>query len=155
MWPRILPEHCITLTPYLWGRGEWEQREKMDSESIPSIYKLPTGQVWRSQRSWVSPTCCSYKIRLPPKTSTSRDSDWLRAERQRGRSLRPCWAKNFLFSTSSRPALGSTQPPIQWLARLIPGGKAPGCEADHSPPAIAEVKIMWIYTSTPHTPVLN
>jgi hypothetical protein len=24
-----------------------------------------------------------------------------------------------------------------------------GCEADHSPPANAEVKKMWIYTSTP------
>jgi hypothetical protein len=44
-----------------------------------------------------------------------------------------------IFSTSYRPALGSTQPPIQWV---------PGCEAD-LPPASAEVKKMWIYTSTP------
>jgi hypothetical protein len=29
------------------------------------------------------------------------------------------------------------------------GGKAPRREADHSPPASAEVKKMWIYTSTP------
>jgi hypothetical protein len=27
--------------------------------------------------------------------------------------------------------------------------KWPGCEADHSPPTSAEVKITWIYTSTP------
>jgi hypothetical protein len=27
----------------------------------------------------------------------------------------------------------------------------PGREADHSPPTSAEVKKMWIYTSTPHT----
>jgi hypothetical protein len=33
-----------------------------------------------------------------------------------------------------------------------PGLKQPGREADHSPPASAEVKKMWIYTSTPHTP---
>jgi hypothetical protein len=30
--------------------------------------------------------------------------------------------------------------------------KRPGSEADNSPTAIAEVKRMWIYTTTPHTP---
>jgi hypothetical protein len=29
------------------------------------------------------------------------------------------------------------------------GEKQLGCEADHSPPTSAEVKKMWIYTSTP------
>jgi hypothetical protein len=33
--------------------------------------------------------------------------------RPRGRSSSPDRVKNFVFSTSSRPALGSTQPPIQ------------------------------------------
>jgi hypothetical protein len=32
---------------------------------------------------------------------------------------------------------------------ISPGVKRPGREADHSPPANAEVKKMWIYTSTP------
>jgi hypothetical protein len=33
---------------------------------------------------------------------------------------------------------------------FFPGGvKRSGREADHSPPASAEVKKMWIYTSTP------
>jgi hypothetical protein len=55
-----------------------------------------------------------------------------------------------IFSTSSRPALGSTQPPIQWVpGALSPVVNRPGREADHSPPASAEVKEMWIYTSTP------
>jgi hypothetical protein len=49
-----------------------------------------------------------------------------------------------IFSMSSRPALGFTQPPIQ----LVPGVKRPGREAYHSPPASAEVKKMWIYTFT-------
>jgi hypothetical protein len=31
----------------------------------------------------------------------------------------------------------------------FPGVKQPGREADHSPPASAEVKKIWIYTSTP------
>jgi hypothetical protein len=57
--------------------------------------------------------------------------------------------KNFLFSTA-RPAMGFTQPLIQWVPEdLSPGVKRPGCEADLSPPASAEVKKIWICTSTP------
>jgi hypothetical protein len=63
-----------------------------------------------------------------------------------------CWlwrVKNFVFSTSSRPTVESTQLPIQWVSRaLYPGVKRPGREADHSPPASAEVKKIQIYTST-------
>jgi hypothetical protein len=65
-------------------------------------------------------------------------------DRRKGGVLVPV-VKNFLFSTSSRPALGTTQPSIQWA----PGVKWLGCEADHSPPASTEVKKIWIYTSTP------
>jgi hypothetical protein len=80
----------------------------------------------------------------------SRYSDWLRARRPRGRSSSPGEVKNFLFSMSSRPALGSTQAPIQWVpGALSPGVKRPGREDDHSPPASAEVNKMWIYTPTP------
>jgi hypothetical protein len=50
-----------------------------------------------------------------------RDGDRLRAGRPRGRSSSPGKVKNFLFSTLPRPALGSTQPPIQW----VPGGSFP------------------------------
>jgi hypothetical protein len=54
-------------------------------------------------------------------------------ERPRGRSSSPGTVKNFLFSTSSRPALGSTEPPIQWvLGASSPGVNRPGPEADHS-----------------------
>jgi hypothetical protein len=50
----------------------------------------------------------------------------------------------------SRPALGPTKSPIQWIpGALSPWVKRPGCEADHSPPASVEVKKIWIYTSTP------
>jgi hypothetical protein len=78
---------------------------------------------------------------------SSRYSDSLRA---RFRSSSPGRVKNFLFSTSSRPALGSNQPPIQWVpGALSPGVKRQVREADHSPPASAEVKKMWMYTSTP------
>jgi len=46
------------------------------------------------------------------------------------------------FSTASRPALGPTQPPIQW----VPGVKRPGREDEHSPPSSSEVRNAWSYT---------
>jgi hypothetical protein len=56
----------------------------------------------------------------------------------------------FLFTTTSRTALGPTQPPLQWVpGALSVGVKRPGREADHSPPSSAEVKNAWSYTSAP------
>jgi hypothetical protein len=56
----------------------------------------------------------------------------------------------FLSTTVSRPALGPTQPPIQWLSEALSLGlKRPGSENDHSPPSSAEVKNAWSYTSNP------
>jgi hypothetical protein len=47
----------------------------------------------------------------------------------------------FLLTTASRTALGSTQPPIEWVpGALSLGVKRLGREADHSPPSSAEVK---------------
>jgi hypothetical protein len=76
--------------------------------------------------------------------------DCLQAGRLRCRSSSPGRVKNFLFFKSSRPALGSTQPPIEWVPEVLsPGIKWPEREAGHSAPASAEVKKMWIYTFTP------
>jgi hypothetical protein len=53
-----------------------------------------------------------------------------------------------LFSKSSRLALGPIQPLVQWVSgALSPDVKRQGREADHSPPASAEVKKMWIDTT--------
>jgi hypothetical protein len=76
--------------------------------------------------------------------------DWLWAGRPRSLSSSPGKVKNFLFSTSSIPALGLTQPLIQWVRGVLSlGVKGQGREAAHSPPFSTEVKKMWIYTSTP------
>jgi hypothetical protein len=59
----------------------------------------------------------------------------------------------FLFDTVSGPALGPTQPPIQWVpGALSLGVKRKGRKADHSPPSSAEVK-EWVelYLHSPNT----
>jgi len=58
----------------------------------------------------------------------------------------------------SRPALGPTQHPIQWVEGAISLGlKQLSHEADHSPLSSAKVKDVWSYMSTPclHGVVLN
>jgi len=56
----------------------------------------------------------------------------------------------FLFTTATGPALGFTQPHIQWIAGALSlGVKLQMREADHSPPPSAEVKNEWSYASTP------
>jgi hypothetical protein len=56
----------------------------------------------------------------------------------------------FLLSTTSRPPLGRTQPPIQCVTgSLSPGVKRLGHKADQSPPPNAEVTNAWSNTSTP------
>jgi hypothetical protein len=53
----------------------------------------------------------------------------------------------YLFITASRPALGPTQPRIEWVPVAVSlGVKRPGREANHSPPSSAEV------TPTPPLP---
>jgi hypothetical protein len=47
----------------------------------------------------------------------------------------------FLYSTASRPPLGPTQPPVQWVPRALSlGVKRPEHEVYHSPTSHAEVK---------------
>jgi hypothetical protein len=56
----------------------------------------------------------------------------------------------FFFTTASRPALGPTQPPIQWVPdTLSPRVKRPGRNYRHSPPSSAEFKNAWRFTSRP------
>jgi hypothetical protein len=59
----------------------------------------------------------------------------------------------FLFTTVSRTTLGPTQPPIQWVPRVLSlVVKRPGPEADHSSASSAEVKeCLELYLHSPYT----
>jgi hypothetical protein len=65
----------------------------------------------------------------------------LRADRSGVRI--PAWAKRFLLTKMSRPALESNQPLIQRVPNTFPPIKRPVHEADHSPPSRVEVKNGW------------
>jgi hypothetical protein len=57
-----------------------------------------------------------------------------------------------IFSSPRRPARLSGPPNLPsngYRGALSLGLTRPGRQADHSPPSSAEVKKMWIYTSTP------
>jgi hypothetical protein len=93
------------------------------------------------------PAC---SIVLRSRDSVLSKANGYRLDDRGGRSSSPGRFTNFLSSTLSRPALGSTKPPIQWVpVTLSPGVKQSGREGDHLPPASAEVKKMWIYICTP------
>jgi hypothetical protein len=78
-----------------------------------------------------------------PSVNCSLCSNCLRAVRLRfGGSISWRGLGITLVSTAFRPALESTQSPIQWVKRLER-------EADHLLPSSAEVKNAWLYTSTP------
>lgn len=56
----------------------------------------------------------------------------------------------FLFSQPSRPALGHTQLPVEWIQGVIsPGVERSSLQSDHSPQSAVEVRNDWSYTSTP------
>jgi hypothetical protein len=63
-----------------------------------------------------------------------------------------------IFSSPRRPDRLWDSPSLLSIASggaLSPGVKRQGREADHSPPASAEVEKMWIYTFIPRTPSLQ
>jgi hypothetical protein len=64
------------------------------------------------------------------------------------------WLGIFLFTTACIPALGPTQPPIQWVPEALSlGVKQSGREADHSPLSSAEVQeCVELYFHSPTTP---
>jgi hypothetical protein len=74
----------------------------------------------------------------------SRCSHWLQPSRSRGRSSSLSKVRIFLHVVRTVPGAHRA-----FFRNGYRGLKWQEREADHSPPASAEVKKMWIYTSTP------
>jgi hypothetical protein len=55
-----------------------------------------------------------------------------------GPGIESRWGRD--FPHLSRPALGPTQLPVQWVPGVSRGKQRPGCNADPSPPSGAVVK---------------
>jgi len=55
----------------------------------------------------------------------------------------------FVHSDTSGPALGPTQPPVQWVSAFFPRDKTrPGSEVYNSPSSNSDVTNEWSYTSS-------
>jgi hypothetical protein len=76
--------------------------------------------------------------------------DWLWAERQSDRYLSPDRVKNFPLTVQTGCGAHPASYPTGTGALSL-GVKHQGLQAYHSPPTSAEVKKMWVYTSTPRT----
>jgi hypothetical protein len=111
-----------------------------------------------SQRSTTGVMARSFIFKDAISTAYAIYSEWLLAGRLRGRSLSPGRVKNIHFSMSSRPALGSTQPPIQW----VPTALFSGVKCDWgvrltihlqlAPWSRKRGAILYIHTPPPHAP---
>jgi hypothetical protein len=74
-----------------------------------------------------------------------------------GPGIESRWGRD--FPHPSRPALGPTQPPVQWESGYSPGVKRLGLGAKHPHPSSAEIKEraeLYLYSSSgPSWPVLG
>jgi hypothetical protein len=71
----------------------------------------------------------------------------------RGVGIRfPVEARDFFLFTTSRPALGPNQPPLQGVKLDISSVNRQGSEAHRSSPSIADLKDGGAVTSLLHTP---
>jgi hypothetical protein len=127
------------------GRLEREMRMvQLSATTRSSIASL-----WVSLVSFTAITLC-----VKSRESSASIALGYRLEDRGSRVRFPAGLGIFLFTTASRTALGSTQPPIQWVpGALSLGVKRPGREADHSPPLVPRSKNAWNYTSTPSIPL--
>jgi len=109
-----------------------------EETSAGTVYSLQTLLPWVDHISTAIKVLCGFKWYF------DKSVDWTTGVRF------PVGAGIFLLATAPRPALGPTQPPIQWVPGVLsPGVKRPERETDHSLPPSADVKNAWSYTYTP------
>ena len=64
-----------------------------------------------------------------------------------GPGIESRWGGGRDFLQLSRPALGPTKPPVQWVLGLSRGKERPGRDADPSPPSSAVGHELYLYSS--------
>jgi hypothetical protein len=81
-----------------------------------------------------------------PSVKLSQYRVWLRAGRPGDRGSIPGRGKRiFPLASVSRPALGSTQPPVQWVPGVLSQGLKRG-KSDHSPHLVPSSRMSRSYT---------
>jgi hypothetical protein len=121
----------------------WNRRQPVSVVTTECLFKTCVFTILRTSLPWHL---------FIADTSLSRYSDWLLVGWWSGFDFG--WGLGiFLFDCVSRPALGPTLPPIQWVPwALSLGVKWLRREADHSPPSSAEVKkCVELYLHSPNT----
>jgi hypothetical protein len=99
----------------------WQGKPKYSGKTCPGAIWSTTNPTCQTRARTRAAAVGSHRLTASAMPRPrSWHSDWLRAERPSGRSSSPGRIKNFLFSTSLRTALGTTQHPIQWVPGLFP-----------------------------------
>ena len=114
----------------------------MSSKTLASLVRL---QIMKPTRRKPDIIVIFITLRINGNTIKAVYSDWLRAGRF---GIESRWGGGD-FPHLSRPVLGSTQPPVQWVPGLSRGKERPGRDADPSPLPVLWFKKKYSYTSTP------
>jgi hypothetical protein len=101
------------------------------------VPRIPESYVATETASWPLSICCLHTLRWVAQAVQCLSTGWTtgryRFDPRRGQRIFP-------LASVSRPTLGPTQPPVQWVPGVLsPGLKRPECDADHSPSSNAEV----------------
>jgi hypothetical protein len=122
-------------TVYTYADMNWEQDSRRSTITVAHVLSHASSYGICSEKS-VNVTAFSPSISDSggPGSSVGIATDY----RLDGPGIESRWRRDFLHT--SRPALGPTQPPKQWVPGLSRGVKRPGRGADHPPPSSAEVE---------------
>jgi hypothetical protein len=119
----------------------------------PSFTPLKQQLKYSSVQNVTSPNCRSGRVVRISHHTTGTATGYGLDDRLIGVRF-PAGVGNFFSDTMTKPALGPTQPPLQWVpGALSLGVKRPGREADHSLLSSAEVKeCVELYFHSPVRP---
>ena len=131
---RGLLHSCFNVSPTIHSPIFWKVSFLQDFPQKPSTLLSPFLAKWPK----------SVMSRKTDKAHVCKSVQWIAygLEEQEFESRKK--KASFLFSKTSRPTVGPTQPHIQLVPELFPWH-----EVDHSVPPSAEVKNEWSYTPTP------